>query len=359
MALPGLTERLPLQAMVVLLAHQGARGLAPALAALAGQQGQAGLPLGRGTYGVLVVGDVAARDAAIAAGACLSLPLSVLATDTADPAAMAWQGLQAAAQWLREAGTDPARGAILLTNAALRVAPTWINSNLAALRPFAGRRGADLVLGRVVPVQDGEAERDRRDYARLLDHLAARLDPGGTEARLPHDTATGADSLAMTMGAQARLASLPPTLEAGALACLAREAGLRPAHNPLAMVAAEILPAPGPETVPAAWRRLRLQAALRRAWEAGAGLTLPHPPGLDRLADRFAVPLASLVEALQAEHFHAAWAAMQRCSPCLAPRPAPARLGPQMLMACAALALAPRPPAPGVGLAPFALQLAR
>jgi hypothetical protein len=249
----------------------------------------------------------------------------------------------------REAMASAARlaghaGVLLTTDADAVVSEDWVAGNLAALAA-----GADLVCGRI-EVDPGEAAQIPAhlhaddalecELIRLLDHLAASLDPDPADPWPRHTEAAGA-SLAVTVAAFERVGGIPPMVsgEDRGFAEALRRTDARIRHDPAirVMVSGRIEGrAPGGmadtirrrmerqdeftdaglEPAPDAFRRIDFRRRLRLAWQEHQ----VGPLSDAALAADLGVRPESFEHALGNAFFGAAWAEVEAASPFLVRR---------------------------------------
>ncbi|MFT8243659.1 glycosyltransferase [Roseomonas sp. BN140053] len=207
----------PLRAVVAIPARDEADRIIPCLLALAQQRGPGERPLPSGSFGVVLLVNNTSDGTAAAARALeprLPFPLRVLDEHLPPPRAhVGWArrlALDAAADWAEAAGAL----AILGTDADGRAEPGWVSALLAALEG-----GADAVAGTFVADPEEEARflppatraryAQEEHYARLVDRLAALLDPDPHDPWPRHDTHSGA-SFGLTVAAYRRLNGMRP-----------------------------------------------------------------------------------------------------------------------------------------------------
>jgi hypothetical protein len=282
--------------VVALAAHDAATPIGPALLALAAQAGPAGLPVAPGAFGVaLALGPGCARLGAVARALAPELPFPLLIRDAPPPPggpAAFWsrrRALDLAASWLEDSGYDEA--VMLLTDAAALPSTVWLWDMLTGLD-----HRVEAVTGSII----GAPEPDAR--AARLGRLSALLDPGG--AAPPAEARCDAN-LALRLSTWRRLPALPPAGGQAALLAALGRAEVRLRHLPGALLALPVEPEPAPpqEAFGAAWRRLRLTAALRRLWVDGVGAVAPETPALRRVARRLGLPPGELARRLSAPRF--------------------------------------------------------
>lgn len=217
--------------------------LAATLRALAGQVGLDGRPLPPSSFEVIVLAnncrdgsaELARRFAADQPGFALHV------AEAGFPAAIAHVGTSR--KWLmdeacrRFLALGHPRGVIASTDGDTRVAPTWLATICLAID-----RGADAVGGDIRTDRAGRQALDPRArasylrdvrYRRLVDELAARIDPDPRDPWPRHHHHTGA-SLAVAAGAYRQVGGLPPLRSSEDIALVAalRRAGLAIRHAP-------------------------------------------------------------------------------------------------------------------------------
>lgn len=304
--------RSPEGAVVCVPARNEAERLPGLLESLAAQSGFGP----RAKLGVVVVANGCTDDtAAVArqAGSAGTLALRVIETtfppESAHVGTARRMALDAGVDWLEAEGM-PA-GALLTTDADARLAPHWVEANLAALRE------AEVVGGALVIDEEGESDPETSrlhaqiaDYWRAVRGIEDCLDPPPHDPPPRHGDHTGA-SLALRADTYRAVGGLPalPLGEDNALVARVVEAGGRLRHDPAVFVrvsdrvigraaggmakdmARRRAVARGEDAyrlpVPAFWQALvERRAALRRAWRAGPGpaADLARRLGLDEAA---------------------------------------------------------------------------
>ena len=230
---------------------------------------------------------------------------------------------------------------LLTTDADARVEPGWRRGNHRAIDA-----GADVVCGmavidpveaRAVPAHLHEDDRRETDYATLLDHLRALLDPDPADPWPRHGEESGA-SIAVTLPAFLDAGGVPATTlgEDRALVRRLAERDRAVRHDPsLRVIVSGRLAGRARggmadtmrrrmecqdehvdarlEPVSAALRRIRLRARFRAA--RAAGTATPDD------ARRLGVGVERLAEAIAAPFEGEAWRALEAASPRLAPGP--------------------------------------
>lgn len=296
---------------------------------------------------VLLVNDSCDASARMASAALTARGVTAIVVSTMLPPTMATAG------WARRLAMDTATrwalpGAVLMTtDADARVAPDWVDANLAQLD-----RGAHLVCGRIVP-DAAEAAMSpagiaapgaiEREYATLSVELDARLDPRPHDPWPHHGLASGA-SMAVRARDYRAVGRMPPLAcsEDRAFAALVERHDLRVRHSDAPVVtvsrrlrgrapggmadaiAARIADPDSPadqRLAPAAVtaRRAMFRRALRDAWTVRRGV--------DRLMDELGVSATHARNARRAKTFGALWAEVEAGADSLAaPRVRPSDL---------------------------------
>jgi GT2 family glycosyltransferase len=230
---------------------------------------------------------------------------------------------------------------LMTTDADGRVAPDWIESNLAALRD-----GADAVCGQAVidplealliPAHLHEDDRLECRLATLLDEMAMLIDPDPDDPWPRHCEHSGA-SLAFTVAAWRRAGGIPAvaTGEDRAFVARLREADARIRHAPFVrvtvsgrtqgraaggmadtirrrMVQQDQYTDDAIEPAADRFRRLTLRAHARGIWLGAHTDLMP-------LVQAMALSSSELRQALDQPFFGRAWAQLEQASPMLRPR---------------------------------------
>ena len=271
------------------------------------------------------------------------LPCPVHVVEHAFPAERANAGHARRLAMRRGADLLRPGGVLLTTDADGRVAPDWIEANLAAIAA-----GADVVCGRAVidPVEaalipahlhaDDELE---CAYGDLLDEIHALFDPDPADPWPRHTEHSGA-SIAVRRELFVRAGGVPavPLGEDRALLSALRQVDARIRHAPEVAVTvsgrldgraaggmADTMrrrvvhqdPTLDDRLEPAAdcARRAKARAALRALWEK------PDPAAIRALAVDLGQPARRLAAWVRRRYFGAAWADVEATSPALVRRP--------------------------------------
>jgi hypothetical protein len=237
------------------------------------------------------------------------------------------------------------RGVLMTTDADSRVAPDWIEANLAALRD-----GADVVCGRAVidPLEAAlipdhlHAEEERVcAYAELLDEIHALLDPDAADPWPRHSEHSGA-SIAVRKAFYTRTGGVPPLTvgEDRAFLELLRGVDARIRHAPEVsvivsgrtqgraaggmadtirrrMVMPDDMLDDRLEPALTCVRRAKARAKLRALWNASrAGVDAQHH--FQQTAEELALPVETVQRWSKSPYFGTAWSAIESLSPALA-----------------------------------------
>ncbi len=234
-------------------------------------------------------------------------------------------------------------GVLLTTDADGRVAPDWIEANMAALAAGAdvvcGRAVIDAVEAALIPAHLHADDELECAYADLLDEIHALFDPDPADPWPRHTEHSGA-SIAVRREAFIRAGGVPPVAlgEDRALLAALRRVDARIRHAPEVAVTvsgrldgraaggmADTMrrrvvrqdPLLDDRLEPAAdcARRARARAALRALWQTR------EPTDIRTLADELALAPGRLAQWLRRPYFGMAWAAVEATSPVLARRP--------------------------------------
>lgn len=210
------TAAIALRAVVAIPARNEALHLPACLAALADQRKPSGALLATSLFEVVVFANNCSdgtTESARALAPSLPFSLKVIEGRLSSGAPHAGEARRMAMDFAmaRLEAIGAARSAILTTDADSRVAPNWIDGNLAAIDA-----GADTVLGRLALDEDGrklpQALHRRgaleHEYEELLTEVSATLDPVSHNPWPHHSTISGA-SVAVTVEAYRRIGGLP------------------------------------------------------------------------------------------------------------------------------------------------------
>ncbi len=231
---------------------------------------------------------------------------------------------------------------LLTTDADGVVAPGWLAANLAAFAAGAeavcGRAVIDPVEALLIPAHLHEDDARETTLTRLLDEIAARIDPDPADPWPRHTEHSGA-SIAVRCGLYRRASGLPPRAsgEDRAFVEALQRLDARLRHAPDAFVTVsgrtegrarngmadairrrimrqDDLTDERLEPAWSAWRRVLLRARARRLWVRGG-----HTPPGDLAAD-LGMDGAVVEGLLRGPYFGAAWSALSALSPRLARR---------------------------------------